>query len=442
MDRADTDASLAKDDDGHVLVSSPDEQSIVAGSEPHHDDVGDDDNNSSSNDDHNPLAFLSGEDPSQIFLAVAQEELCQAQAALSEMIDETCSSEPVATLAEHTPLDGLAFLLRSMTPAQATIRQDSEHASAPNLFKYEDGQDTKYAFKVLDRRTNRLIYEQMPSYHKHAMRLLFRGPVQRELLHTSTIRNFFTRETLRLGEAFDEPKSRKHIPAFVKMYQINLDELLEPNLAMYFTFNEFFYRKLKPDARAIASPDDPDVVVSAADCRLITFDNISEATRIWIKGHQFSLRYLFQDEKLAKEFDGGSIGIFRLAPVDYHRFHSPIGGTIGEHMKKITGTYYTVNPIAIQEHIDVLTRNQRTVITINSENFERVAFVAVGALLVGSVNLTVSPYQTVEKGDELGESKRTNLAREERHARVLFRLLRVRRQHDSGRVQSGNGQVG
>jgi phosphatidylserine decarboxylase len=81
----------------------------------------------------------------------------------------------------------------------------------------------------------------MPSYHKYGMRLLFTGPVQLELLHTSTIRNFFARETLRLGEAFDESKFRKHIPAFVKMYQIDLNELLQPNISMYFTFNEFFY---------------------------------------------------------------------------------------------------------------------------------------------------------------------------------------------------------
>jgi phosphatidylserine decarboxylase len=177
---------------------------------------------------------------------------------------------------------------------------------------------------------------------------------------------------------------------------------------MYFTFNEFFYRKLKSDARPIDNHEHPNIIVSPADCRLILFDNISEATRIWIKGHQFSLRYLFEDEQLAQEFDRGSIAIFRLAPDDYHRFHSPIKGIIGKYMKKITGTYYTVNPIAIKEELDVLTRNQRTVITIESDCFERIAFVAIGALLVGSVNFTVKPNQSIEKGDELGRIKKIN----------------------------------
>jgi len=176
------------------------------------------------------------------------------------------------------------------------------------------------------------------------------------------------------------------------------DDLLSKHV-----WHHLYYQiKLKPDARSIANRDDLDTVVSSADCRLILFDNIDDATRVWIKGHHFSLRHLFHDEKMAEAFDGGSIAVFRLAPVDYHRFHSPIHGKIGAQMKKITGTYYTVNPIAIKENLDVLTRNQRTVITIESNTFEKVAFVAIGALLVGSVNFTVEPNQRVNKGDELG----------------------------------------
>jgi phosphatidylserine decarboxylase len=355
--------------------------------------------------DNDQLVACSTANPSEFLSTMDDEDIQRAKTAFSNMIDQTCSNSQ-GHIFEHTfiPQDSFAFLFRSIIPKQETIKQDYEHILPQNFFKFQDREGLKYAFQVLDRRTNRLTYEQMPSYHKYGMKLIFSGPVQRELLHTNTIRNFFARETLRLGEAFDEPKSRKHIPAFVKMYQIDLGELLEPNILKYFTFNEFFYRKLKPDARPIDNPDDPYGIVSAADCRLILFDNISEATRIWIKGQQFSLRYLFEDEKLAKEFDGGSIAVFRLAPVDYHRFHSPIKGIIGKYMKKITGTYYTVNPIAIKENLDVLTRNQRTVITIKNDSFERIAFVAIGALLVGSVNFTVKPDQPIEKGDELGDT--------------------------------------
>jgi Phosphatidylserine decarboxylase len=46
---------------------------------------------------------------------------------------------------------------------------------------------------------------------------------------------------------------------------------------------QFFYRKLKPEARPIAQPQDADVVVSAADCRLSAFPTVDDATRCWIK---------------------------------------------------------------------------------------------------------------------------------------------------------------
>ncbi|CAF1234734.1 unnamed protein product [Rotaria sordida] len=367
-----------------------------------------DDNNSgtSLNDDNNQLIAKSIEDSSEFLSTIDDEEIRQVQTAFSNIIDETCSNNPNSNrnIFEHTYItqDSFAFFFRSIIPTQEIVQQDFEPESQQNLFKYEDQEGIKYAFKVFDRRTNRLIYEQMPTYHKYAMRLLFRGPVQRELLLTSAIRNFFARETLRLGKEFDDPKSRKHISTFIKMYQIDLNELLEPDISKYFTFNEFFYRKLKPNARPIDNQDDPNIIVSAADCRLILFDNISEATHIWIKGNQFSLRYLFDDEILAQEFDGGSIAVFRLAPADYHRFHSPIKGIIGQNIKTITGTYYTVNPIAIRQRLDVLTRNQRAMITIESNYFERVVFIAIGALLVGSVNFTVTPHQSIEKGDELG----------------------------------------
>ena len=335
-----------------------------------------------------------------------KEKIYRIEEVFSRMIDQTCSNGPTSdgNIFEHTftPQNWYGFFFRSIVPSQQTIREHLANDLPPQFFKYNEGEGVNYSFKVLDRRTNRLTYEQMPTYHKYVMRLLFCGPIQRELMNTTAIQEFFASETIRLGKVFDDPKSREHIATFIKMYQINLNELLHSNISDYETFNEFFYRKLKPGARPIDKLDDPNTIVSAADCRLIVFDNVNEATRIWIKGRYFSLKHLFDNRKLAEEFDGGSIAIFRLAPVDYHRYHTPINGKIGSNIRQIPGTYYTVNPIAIREDIDVLTRNRRTVITIESDNFENVVFVAIGATLVGSVNFTVEPGQSVKKGDEVG----------------------------------------
>jgi len=103
-------------------------------------------------------------------------------------------------------------------------------------------------------------------------------------------------------------------------------------------------RKLKPTARPIDGPEDPSRLVSAADCRLVVFDSVTEATRLWIKGREFTVPRLlgdaYRDE--VERYYQGALAIFRLAPQDYHRFHVPVDGKIGK-MTDIDGEYYTVN---------------------------------------------------------------------------------------------------
>jgi len=106
-----------------------------------------------------------------------------------------------------------------------------------------------------------------------------------------------------------------------------------------------------------------------------------------------------------------SLAVFRLAPQDYHRFHSPVDGTI-ESVATLPGDYFTVNPQAVNETLDVFTANRRDVLIINANLFPArqgetptvvpVAFVAIGALLVGSVNWSKKPGEAVKKGDDLG----------------------------------------
>lgn len=352
-----------------------------------------------NDDDNDESAYLSPAEAEQIE---------EARNVFAKIIDHTCAQGVVDDewnlFNQNDSGDSaLKKCLFSFLPRKESLQANLDTSAPRGFFPEADDDIETYSFKVFDRRNNRLTYENMPSYHKVGMRVLFRGSLQRGLVDSKPIRKFFAKETRRLGEAFDNPESRKHIPSFIKMYQIDTNELLHPELSYYQNFNEFFYRKLKPDARPISQPNNPKSIVSAADCRLIVFDHINQATEIWIKGEHFSLRHLFHDEHLAQEFEGGSIAIFRLAPVDYHRFHSPIDGTIGSDIRPIKGTFFTVNPIAIKDKLDVLTRNQRTVLTIESDIYERVAFVAIGALLVGSVNFTVKSNQRIRKGEELGK---------------------------------------
>jgi len=148
------------------------------------------------------------------------------------------------------------------------------------------------------------------------------------------------------------------------------------------------------------------VTVSPADCRLTAYQTLDLATKYWIKGIGFTLTKLLGDDDLAKQFDGGSIVIARLAPQDYHRWHAPVSATV-ESVKEIPGAYYTVNPQAINEPgvMDVFCENRRSVMTLRrSPTNSPIAIVAVGAMLVGSIryNQGIGPGTQVHRGQGLG----------------------------------------
>ncbi|CAG8443664.1 13311_t:CDS:10 [Acaulospora colombiana] len=256
---------------------------------------------------------------------------------------------------------------------------------------------------VIERETREKVWEMMPVYARIGMHLLFFGRVEEKVVEASVIRELFEIESERQGKYFDSPHSVRNIPGFIKHYNLNTEELLEPDISKYETFNEFFYRKLKPGARIISEPENGNVIVSAADSRLMVFRDIDLATKYWIKGKHFTVAELLKDEELAREFDEGSIAIFRLAPQDYHRFHSPITGVVGS-VKFVSGTYFTVNPMAINEELDVFTENVRSVVALHpsAPGASKVVFVSIGALLVGSIRYTVKEGDKVSKGDELG----------------------------------------
>jgi hypothetical protein len=77
--------------------------------------------------------------------------------------------------------------------------------------------------------------------------------------------------------------------------------------------------------------DDPYCLISGADCWLMAFESLNEATRLWIEGRKFTVARLLGDayKGQAERYAGGAVATFRLAPQDYHRFHSPVDGTIG-----------------------------------------------------------------------------------------------------------------
>ncbi|KAK8847556.1 phosphatidylserine decarboxylase [Kwoniella newhampshirensis] len=253
---------------------------------------------------------------------------------------------------------------------------------------------------VQDRITGQLQEEKMAVYVRLGIRVLYKGA--KTSMHGARTRKLLKSLSVKQGLKYDSPSSAVDIPGFIAFHKLDVNEILDP-LDSFKTFNQFFYRKLKPDARPIEEPDNPGRLVSCADCRMMAFETVNEATQIWIKGREFTVgRLLGPNYKdVADRYDGGALAIFRLAPQDYHRFHSPVKGKVGK-MTMIDGEYYTVNPQAIRTTLDVYGENVRKVVPIQSEDFGLVMTVWVGAMMVGSILTTVEEGQNIDRADELG----------------------------------------
>ncbi|EGE01971.1 phosphatidylserine decarboxylase [Trichophyton equinum CBS 127.97] len=257
---------------------------------------------------------------------------------------------------------------------------------------------------VQDRLTGQINEEKMSVYVRLGIRLLYKGLKSREM-EKKRIRKMLKSLSIKQGRKYDDPASSSQIEAFIEFHQLDMSEVLLP-LDQFKSFNEFFYRALKPGARPCSAPDDPNIIVSPADCRSVVFDRITEATQIWVKGREFSIERLLGKAypEDVERYKNGALGIFRLAPQDYHRFHIPVDGILGT-PKTIEGEYYTVNPMAIRSALDVYGENVRIIVPIDSVAHGRVMVICVGAMMVGSTVITQEAGAKVSRTDELGYFK-------------------------------------
>ncbi|KAH6899764.1 phosphatidylserine decarboxylase-domain-containing protein [Thelonectria olida] len=257
---------------------------------------------------------------------------------------------------------------------------------------------------VQDRLTGQINEEKMSVYVRLGIRLLYKGLKSRDM-ENKRIRKLLKSLSIKQGKKFDDPASKDEIEKFIDFHGLDMSEVLL-SLDEFKNFNEFFYRALKPGARPCSAPEHPRIIVSPADCRSVVFNSITQATKIWVKGREFNMKRLLGDAypEDVSRFEGGALGVFRLAPQDYHRFHIPVDGIMGK-PKTIEGEYYTVNPMAIRSALDVYGENVRVLVPIDSEHHGRVMVICVGAMMVGSTVITRNEGDRVQRAEELGYFK-------------------------------------
>ena len=180
-------------------------------------------------------------------------------------------------------------------------------------------------------------------------------------------------------------QSRLTLPViqwFAKKFDVDMQDAVEPDLQHYRTFNEFFTRALKPEARPIAA--DTQAIASPADGRVSAIGLINESQIFQAKGKDYSLLTLLGgDEDATARLDSGRFATIYLSPRDYHRLHMPIAGALVK-QTHVPGRLFSVGPHAVRALPNLFARNERVIAQFETDA-GLMALVLVGAMNVAAI---------------------------------------------------------
>ncbi len=205
------------------------------------------------------------------------------------------------------------------------------------------------------------------------LQFLYRRPVGRALLRLLRAR-WISRL---VGAYMDSPLSAGRAKRAIRDWNIDLSQYEQTSFRSY---NAFFTRKRKATIPALCS--ETDAFLSPADARL-TVVPLQEGTAFPVKQAPYTVGELLGNNAEAVRFTGGYAFVFRLSVEDYHRYAYPDDGRELSHWF-LQGTLHTVNPIAL-ERLPVFHRNCREVTLLECTHCGVLAFVEVGAMLVGRI---------------------------------------------------------
>jgi len=167
---------------------------------------------------------------------------------------------------------------------------------------------------------------------------------------------------------------------FVGRYGVDMGEAVNPDIAAYASFNEFFTRPLKAAARPLADAG----FICPVDGAISQFGAIERDQIFQAKGHRYSTTALVGgDAELAAQFQDGSFATLYLSPKDYHRIHMPCDGRLLR-MIHVPGELFSVNPVTARGVPGLFARNERVVCVFESAGGPFV-LALVGATIVGSM---------------------------------------------------------
>lgn len=232
----------------------------------------------------------------------------------------------------------------------------------------------------------------------------------------ATLQQFVPQQQLskvagRLAASRHPVVKRTFIRSFAKAYGITLEDYERESLNAYESFNDFFTRELKDDARPIDATTD--AVISPADGVISQLGQLNDHKLLQAKGRHYDISQLLADSGDGDYFADGSFATVYLAPSNYHRVHMPFDGTLTK-TRYVPGTLFSVNNTTAANVPDLFARNERLVCLFDTQ-YGKAAVVMVGAMIVAGIETVATGKiertddvqeaahnMTLAKGDELG----------------------------------------
>lgn len=223
------------------------------------------------------------------------------------------------------------------------------------------------------------------------------------------------------GSFLDTPASAVHINSFRDNQAFHWDEYMPPPSG-YFTFNQFFARHVKPGRRPVSSLSDDRVVVSPVDACFIGQWPVASDSTITVespvvdaKGMRWSISELLKDSLYGDRFAGGIFTHSALRTFDYHRWHSPVAGTVVEARIVQGQAWLEVDVVELAGNADEEPRRALHAVEGTGYQFVQtrglvvlkspiglVACLPVGMAQVSSVVITAEVGAVLRKGEEMG----------------------------------------
>ncbi len=191
----------------------------------------------------------------------------------------------------------------------------------------------------------------------------------------------------------------------IHLYQVDMSIAAEHDPESYRSFNDFFTRAVKPEARPLAA--DKQAVACPVDGAVSQAGRIENGRIFQAKGHDYTLHELLGgDPKWTAAFADGNYATIYLSPRDYHRIHMPLEGTLKK-MLHVPGRLFSVSPATTRAIPRLFSRNER-IVNLFDTDVGPMAVIMVGAIFVASMDTvwagTVTPDRRQVRSWEYGKT--------------------------------------